>query len=221
MKEPLTEEKLKEILKSKQIEQLIGYAENHFFDAKRDFYNLLDPKDKHEICKDISAFANNNGGYLLIGCDTNKPEASRIEYIKNTEGISDFPDMDRVHSTLSDYIFPNSINTLVNFEQIISYNNKKFFLITIVKDSEEKPYFVKKDVQDREFFAFYIRTNDRGIRQDIGHIHELVQRGIYFEKHLKNITGVVEKTFNNTEKILGKTQGLVKLRMRYDIKKDL
>jgi predicted HTH transcriptional regulator len=222
LKEPLTIEKLKEILKSKKLEQLIGYAENNFFDAKGEFYNLNDPKDKHEICKDITAFANNIGGYLLIGCGTDKLEMSRVEYIKNVEGISDFPEMDKIHSLLSDYVYPNSIGTLIDFEQIVANNGNKFFLITIIKNSDGTLYFVKKDAPNsQDFFAFYIRTDDRGVRQSIGHIHELVQQGIYFEKYLKNVTGTTEKILDNTEKLLGKTHKTISLGMRYDIKKDL
>lgn len=221
IKEPLTVEKLKEILKSKELEQFIGYAENHFFDAKKDFYNLNDSKDKHEMCKDITAFANNDGGYLLIGCETEKSTTHPIDYIKNADGISDFPNMDSMYSILSEYVYPNSIGTFVGFEHIVTEHEKRFLLITISKNSEEKLYFVRKDPQNREFIAYYFRTYDRGIRFHIEYLHELAHQGIYFEKYLKNITGATEKTLNNTEKLLGKTHKNFSLGIHYDIKKDL
>lgn len=224
IKETLTVEKLIEILKSKKLEDLIGYAENDFFDVKRDFYNLRNPEDKHEICKDITAFANNEGGCLLIGCDTEKSSASRIEYVKSLDGISDFPNIESISSILSDYIHPNLIVSILKFEQMLATvegQERKFFLITINKDLKNKPYLVKRDSKDREFFAYYIRTNDRGTKYQVEHLHELIHRGIYFEEYLKSILGTTERILDNTERLIGKTQKTISLGLRYDIKKDL
>ena len=124
--EPLTIERFKEIVDSKNLDQLIGHAENNFFDAKESFYNLSEQKDKHELCKDITAFANNNGGYLIIGCKTEKAQNELADYIKATDGLTNFPSMDGVYSILSEYIYPNSIGTFVGFEQIVANDGKKF-----------------------------------------------------------------------------------------------
>ncbi len=221
IKEPLTKERLEEILKSKKLERLIGYAENSFFDAKKDFYNLSVDDDKHELCKDITAFANNNGGYIIIGCDTDKPKTRFVEFVKSADGIADFPNMDRISSTLKEYVYPNNIGALINFENIITESDKKFLLIIIVKNSEEGPYFVRRYAHDREFIAYYVRTNDSGVRLHLEYLHELVRQGIYFEKYLKNISGTTEKILSNTEKLIGKSAKTISLGMRYDIKKDL
>jgi len=218
----LTVEKLNEIIKSKRFEQLIGYAENSFFDAKKDFYNLRDPKDRHELCKDITAFANNDGGYLLIGCETDKSQTYQLEYVKAADGISDFPDPSTVCSILSVFVYPNTIGTFVDFQQITTENNKRFFLITISKNLKEKPYFVKRDSRDNEFAAYYIRTYDRGVRYHIEYLHELVHHGIYFEKYLKNIIGVTEKTLDNTGALLkDKRRAAIPSGTHYNFKKDL
>ena len=219
--EPLTIERFKEIVDSKNLDQLIGHAENNFFDAKESFYNLSDQKDKHELCKDITAFANNNGGYLIIGCKTEKAQNDLADYIKATDGLTNFPSMDGVYSILSEYIYPNSIGTFVGFEQIVTSDGKKFLLISISNNSEERPYFVRRDAHNREFVAYYIRTHDRGIRHHIEYLHELVHQGIYFEKYLKNIAGTSERILSNTEKLIGKTSKTISLGMRYDIKKHL
>lgn len=218
---PLTVERFKEIVGSKDLNQLIGHAENDFFDAKEIFYNLSDPKDKHELCKDITAFANNNGGHLIVGCKTEKAHNELADYVNAADGLINFPSMDEVYSILSEYVYPNSIGTLVGFEQITTSDNKKFLLIAISDNSEERPYFVRRDAHNREFVAYYVRTHDRGIRHHVEYLHELVHQGIYFEKYLKNIAGTNERILNNTEKLIGKTSKTISLRMRYDIKKHL
>lgn len=202
---------------SKDLARLIGYAENDFFDAKESFYNLANPKDKHELCKDISALANNEGGYLIIGCKTEKAETELADYIKEADGINNFPSMEGLYSILSEYVYPNSIGTYVDFEQIIVDTEKKFLLISVSGNSEERPYLVRRDAHDREFVAYYVRTHDRGVRHHIEHLHELVHQGIYFEKYLKNLTGTSERILSNTERLIGKpAKGMTK---NNDIKK--
>jgi predicted HTH transcriptional regulator len=221
MKEALTIPILKEIVDSKNMDQLIGYAENNFFDAKELFYNLYDPKDKHELCKDITAFANNNGGFLLIGCKTEKAQHELADYVKSADGMKDFPSTEVMYSTLLEYVYPNSIGTFVKFENITAVNGKKFFLISISGNSEERPYFVRRDAQNREFVAYYVRTHDRGVRYHIEHLHELVHQGIHFEKYLKNIAGTSDRILNNTEKLIGKNSRKTSTSTRYDFKKYL
>lgn len=219
--QPLTNSSFKEIIDSKELDSLIGYAENDFFDAKEVFYNLSDPKDKHEMCKDITAFANNTGGHLIIGCKTEKAQNELADYVKLADGLTDFPSTESMYSVLSEYVYPNSIGTHVGFEKITATNGKKFLLISISGNSEERPYFVRRDAQNREFVAYYVRTHDRGVRHHIEYLHELVHQGIYFEKYLKNITGTGDRILNNTEKLIGKTSRALSLGMRYDVKKHL
>ncbi|MBU3918647.1 ATP-binding protein [Patescibacteria group bacterium] len=221
IKEPLTIEKLEQIIKEKKMKQLIEYAENDFFDAKGSFYNLHDPNEKHELCKDVTAFINNDGGYLIIGCETEKPITHALEFVKDAKGIVDFPNMDSVYSIFSEYIYPNNIGTFISNEQITTDDKKKFLVFKINKNEEGKPYFVKKTAVNREYIAYYIRTYDRAIRFHIEYLHELVHQGIYFERYLKNLTGASAKILDNTEKLIGKTKKSILLGMRYDIKKDL
>jgi len=220
MKKILILEELEDIISSNKLNRLVGYAENSFFDAKKVFYNLDRPKGKHEICKDITAFANNDGGYLIIGCETVRSESSKIDYVEKVEGISDFPDIDRIFSILLEYIYPKPMGTLIDIKQTESAGNK-FLLIKVNGKSKEKPYFVKKDAREMEFAAYYFRTHDRGVRHNLEYLHELVHHGINFEEYLKNITGMTEKVMSNTEKLLGKTKKVIPLGLRYDIKKDL
>lgn len=219
--EPLTSEKFNEIIASKDMEQFVGYVENGFFDVKEFFYNLSNPDERHRLCKDITAFANNNGGYLLIGFEPDKPKNAPIEYIKAAKGISEFPNFDCMNSILSDYVYPNSIGMLVENEKIIDTQGRNFLLIKIKGGSEDKPFFVKKDAKNYEFAAYYVRTQDRGTRQDIEYLHELTHQGIYFEKYLKNIAGANEKILNNTDKLLKKTNQPIATKSYFNIEDKL
>jgi len=61
-----------------------GIAEAVDIDFKRDPYGGAD-SDKKELAKDIAAFANTNGGLLLIGIDETGGAATGIESFTNTD----------------------------------------------------------------------------------------------------------------------------------------
>ncbi len=62
-----TKQELEEILSSGDFDRLAGKYENEWFDCKKEPYLFDNEKGKHELAKDISSFANVDGGYILIG----------------------------------------------------------------------------------------------------------------------------------------------------------
>lgn len=217
----LSQEEFKDILTSKEMDKLVGCTENGFFDAKTAYYNLRDPRDKHEICKDVTAFANNDGGYLLIGATTKKLLNEQTEYIESCDGIVEYPDLNAAMSILTEYIYPNSITKYVGFEKIETAHGKKFLVISISANASDKPFFVKKDPQNREYVSYYMRTHDRGTRFEIEYLHELVRNGANHEKHLSSILGASQKAVENTERLLKMTNKRLNPGTLYDINKDL
>lgn len=65
---------LKEIQKTHDLESFFGWKEGQFFEAKESRgYNLEEQKDRVELTKDVSAFANSQSGILIVGLVTEKP----------------------------------------------------------------------------------------------------------------------------------------------------
>jgi hypothetical protein len=63
-------------------ELLIGMFENEWLDAKRVPYRLDLPTERYELAKDVAAFANANGGLVLIGVKTKgRPEGDEIRSV--------------------------------------------------------------------------------------------------------------------------------------------
>ncbi len=57
---------IKRIVDSADLDKFIGEIENQFFDAKGAPYRFDAGKDEYrELAKDVSAFANSGGGYIL------------------------------------------------------------------------------------------------------------------------------------------------------------
>ena len=63
-----TIEEIQAILESGDFGAFVNLRENQWFDAKgRIPYDLTQPADRYELAKDVCAFCNANGGYLVIG----------------------------------------------------------------------------------------------------------------------------------------------------------
>ena len=63
-----TTEEIQEILKSGNFGAFVDLRESQWFDAKgRNPYDLDQPVGRYELAKDVCAFCNADGGYLVIG----------------------------------------------------------------------------------------------------------------------------------------------------------
>lgn len=105
--------------------------ENEKLDYKRDFYT-----QSKEFAKDVSAFANTKGGYILLGIDE---ETNSICGISDTIGNQKIEDWisNIVHSTLSD-----SIKYQVKFIPLSDEEETKYIAILFIEESESKPIYV-------------------------------------------------------------------------------
>lgn len=62
---------IKEILDGRRFDELIGLDEDTWLEAKgRNPYDFTTPAGRYELAKDVSAFANAEGGFLIVGLTT-------------------------------------------------------------------------------------------------------------------------------------------------------
>ncbi len=69
---PFSKENLSQIITELDFNKLIGEVENEWFDCKSQPYNLDTEKQKMELSKDVTSFANYQGGYIFLGIKTEK-----------------------------------------------------------------------------------------------------------------------------------------------------
>lgn len=148
-------------LKLTDLKHLIKTGEGLFLEFKRIIPN------PEKIAREICAFANTNGGTLLIGVDD---DGSLI-------GIESYYEEHFQLSEAADYLCEPPIEYHV---EIIPFKNREIALVKI-KEAETKPVFVQTD--DKK--AAYLRVNDKSIRAS----KEMIQilrnqssdRGVTFE----------------------------------------
>ncbi len=183
-------------LSGEALERLLDHIEeDEFVDFKREL-NLNDEKTKLELVKDVSAFANGLGGYIVIGAKPLKKEYPGVD-----ETTAQFlGDADNIMSMLNPYLDPpiKRVRSTVYPKDGIDY------VILFVPMSEKVTYFISKDgsfnhLSGKVKFVlregtFYVR---RSSGNDLGNsrlIEEIFERRLEQNKRsiLENVAKMVE-----------------------------
>lgn len=146
------------------LQDLIGGEENHFLEFKEQL-DTKNEKQKEEFLKDVSAFANSSGGYILLGIEEKNGFAHKIVGV-------DF-DQDRDIQKLESILHsPSSLRPRLSNFRIkpidIENNNKKVVIIEI-QPSLNAPHQVTFNGDNR----FYVRNSKGKNQPDVDQLRQL------------------------------------------------
>ncbi len=137
------------------MKNILGQPESRILEFKREL-----PRNRKNILKTITAFANGSGGILCIGIDDKQVVV----------GIQDDPFS--LEETLSSLIY-DSISPVPNvFFQTSMVKSKVLFLIKVVA-GRNKPYFIKKLGPEK---GSYIRIGSTNRQADAAVLAELMRQ---------------------------------------------
>ena len=106
--------------------------------------------EPEKILKEVVAFANTDGGYLIIGVDDNK----------TILGIRDVDEISTVMSkNMEDLIAPKIKYTM----SIIQLNAQRSVVVYKIFEGKNKPYFLNPSIDKRQGIAYY-RYEDKSIQ---------------------------------------------------------
>ncbi len=137
---------------SQELINLIGnQEENLWIDFKKHDYPQDSDKHKHEICKDVTAMANAEGGYILIGVGEKNTIAQDFFTVPSAAKVAQ-----RIKSICLQYIDTPILNLEVErYPHPLQWKNTNIDLVIIhIPPSERKPHsfrsrgttnFVKRD----------------------------------------------------------------------------
>jgi len=183
---------LEKIINEGNFDCLVGKIENNFFDCKKEVYDLKNNLVKRELAKDISSFANLNGGYILIGPQTKKSEyhfGDEIEKIKlvkqNLVNIVQYFDIAK------EWIYPEIERLKIKWKPSKNSKNKGILVIQIPSQKEIlKPFLIKKLVEERKIseiiFGYVERKGDKSDPKKIQNIHQIMRDGLLYDQNIKN-----------------------------------
>ena len=156
----LDKKSIKKIIKEEKFEDFIGEEENVYFDAKKKPYNLDSDAGKAELAKDVTSFANAQGGFLIIGIKTEP--LSKTELLDVVTEPNPIPkkiiNKKQYDEVIKNWIYPN-----VDFKTyfIERAENKGFFVIEICdQDYENIPYLTVSNFKKGCLFGYAQRRDD-------------------------------------------------------------
>jgi len=206
--EEFTIKELEKIIRNGDFNSLIGKIENDFFDCKTGIYDLTKNSKKQELAKDVSSFANSNGGYILIGPQTPQTEKEKSKNHLGDEIIKiSLLDQNLVNTgeyldVIKDWIYPDEIHGIkIYWKESKDNNNKGIVVIEIPPQKEsQKPFLISKIVEEEKkvsetIFGYAERKGDRSDPKKIKDIHKIMRDGLLYDKNIEN-------RFNNLESVM-------------------
>lgn len=139
-----------QIVAQKKWDSLIGQTEGQSFDAKKAGYRLDDDRQCEELAKDVSSFANAEGGYILLGVET-KP--STTHPADEVVALRPFPqkylDAARYYAAIREWVSPDIDGLNVEWVPEKEHGAQGFGVITIPPQQEERKWFLLvRTIQD-------------------------------------------------------------------------
>ena len=154
--------------------------ESFLLDYKAEINYTLD-KDKKELCKDVSSFANSKGGVLIYGIEQEVDDNSPPKPKKDIPPIGiEPPNVEAIESIISNGIYPR-----VSFEiNLVGIDNStRFILIIGVAVSYNAPHMV---ISHKDF-RYYKRGNYKSEMMNEAEVRELYRRSEDMLEKLKDL----------------------------------
>ena len=162
----LTLDYLRAIVDTKQFEKLIGTVENECFDCKSQPYRLAQSETaKRELAKDVSAFANAQGGYIFIGLRT---ERSATHFGDEVKDVRPFErrllDPDRYYKVIADWVFPALENLRVEWFEVADRGKGVAVISVPPQNAATKPFLITRTLDEKKaveiLFGYAKRRGD-------------------------------------------------------------
>ncbi len=144
---------VREVLASGNFERFLGMREGLYFEAKGKVpYDLASHVGRYELAKDVTAFANSEGGHLVIGLattpvvDENTDEVSAVDYVQNSESLKG-----QILGFLKEYSYP-PIKDL-QIDCLPARENPNVGLVSVyvpLQDADRKLFLISKVLEDQE-----------------------------------------------------------------------
>jgi hypothetical protein len=208
---PLTPDGIREILQSGDFSQFIGEPESGILDAKEQPYNLRGDGGKYDLAKDVSSFANADGGFIIIGLKTEPGKTLKSEVINEIRSLSsDLIDLTQYDDILASWLYPVPKCT-THWHPSRNDPDKGLFAIEVPAQSEaDKPFPIARQLREdgkrtEVAFGFAERRQESSQPASVQEMYqyfrdgkrfaELIQRG--FEE-VKGVIGGRERNHHAT-----------------------
>ena len=189
----LTFTNIEEIITGGKLESFIGETENEWFDCKSQPYGLDKESAKMEIAKDVSSFANRDGGFILIGFKTEQEESHLGDTVTEIRAVpNEQINITQYYSVLESWIYPKVAN--LNISLVEHGENKGILVIKIPKQEPKSlPFLITKTINDSKkmshiLFGYVERRRDNSQSTSVVELHEYLKNGLNYREILEGLS---------------------------------
>lgn len=173
-----------QILENGEFERLIGKIESESFDCKSSPYQLDNDNQKSEMAKDVCAFANANGGIILIGARTQRSDVHSEDEIEDVSPFRrNLVNFEQCLSIIDTQTFPQIERIEAKWFPSSSDDSHGLVVFIIPRQSEElKPFLLTRpmdrDTQNPGFIFGYAERRRAGTsHMSIQQFHSQLKMG--------------------------------------------
>ena len=187
----MDKETLAKIIETGTFDTLVGEIENDWFDCKKEPYQIQNESAKRELAKDVSSFANVDGGYILIGIRTKQ---SAQHFGDEVESLHSFP-QNLVNTTqyrdiLRTWIYPEIEGLKIGWIETDTVKQTGLVVITIPSQKEAiKPFLISKTLDGKKqveiVFGYAQRKGDTSKPNSVVDLQQALRSGINYGSLLK------------------------------------
>ncbi|MEJ2192380.1 MAG: hypothetical protein P8Y39_08545 [Nitrospirota bacterium] len=188
------------IVQSGHFENLVGTVENDWFECKGAPYILANRNDKQEFAKDISGFANANGGIVLLGAETKINDMHRGEEIFRIRSFSEsLVDIEQYFDVLKSWIYPSLYRIEIEWYASVEEPTRGIIAIHIpLQPGSRRPFLVNRFVEETArmnavVFGYFERVRDNTDPTSVEEIHRLLRDGLHYDTLSANLGASEER----------------------------
>jgi Putative DNA-binding domain len=196
-----TPDDLLKVLRAGEFDRLVGTPESDWLDFKAKPYRLDTAKDRWELAKDVAAFANHEGGRIVIGVQTARQPHEVVDIAVKVRAVPlTLIDPKRYQDVLIERIYPPIRGLEMTWHRSEPSAHKGLFEITVPpQPASHRPFIVNRtlDEDGRETTqAFAIPQREGGVTVPllVGQVHRLISEGLQSSQvpEPKQATGTVD-----------------------------
>ena len=173
------------VLRAGEFDRLVGTPESDWLDFKAEPYRLDTAKDRWELAKDVAAFANHQGGRIVIGVQTARQPHEVVDVAKKVRPVPlTLIDPMRYQDVLNERIYPPLRGLELAWHRSEPSASKGLFEFTVPpQPANHRPFIVNRtlDEDGRETTqAFAIPQREGGVTLPllVGQVHRLISEGL-------------------------------------------
>jgi hypothetical protein len=182
----VTLEGLGRILAGRRFSEFLGLPENELFEAKgATAYDLGTPAGRYELAKDVSSFANSQGGWLVIGLATERAPDEPVDIVSALELVAEtaYP-VSMLEGMLQEYVLPRIAGLTISWVAQGAHAPLGVVAIQVPPQPEDtKPFIIAKVVEEGErvkqiVFGYVRRIGADSMPHGADQIRVAMQRGM-------------------------------------------